>query len=85
MVDISSLHQARVTETSQLQQILPLLFNAVDAVTNLPRPVVISFDKVMTYSQYCWQVRVTRVHLILIRLHPNTYIQKIHQNCKDKA
>jgi len=49
MVDISSLHQARVTETSQLQQILPLLFNAVDAVTNLLRPVVISFDKVMTY------------------------------------
>ena len=71
LVEVNSLHQSPAAEVSKIQEILPLVFDVIDAILNLLRPKVVGLDEAVTDLQYCRQVRVTGIQLILVRLHPN--------------
>jgi len=56
LVEVDSLHESSSAEVSKLQQVLPLLLNAVDAILNLLGSKVIGSDEVVADLQHCREV-----------------------------
>ena len=71
LVEVDGFHESSSAEVGQFQQVLPLLLDVVDAVLNLLRSKVVGFDEVVADLQYRREVRVARIQLILVRLHPD--------------
>lgn len=56
LVEVDGFHQSSSAEVSQLQQVLPLVLNAINAVLNLLGAKIVGLDEIMANLQHCRQM-----------------------------
>ena len=68
LVEVDRLHQPSPAKIGELQKVLPLFLDAVDATLDLLGSKIVGLDEVVSDLQHCRKMRVTRVQFILVRL-----------------